>query len=335
MNRFYLIAGIAVISICLGCEPIEERCAFTPDVSGIELEVSIESYESILPGITTKAELVDFFSANADLRDLFFNRSAYPSDSAFINELFHRFTSPHIDTLLQATQQVFGDKAGLKEQLHTAFSNMKYYYPEFTVPKIKTIITGMETDILVSDTLVIIGLDHYLGPDSKYKLINMYEYMARRYQKNFIVPSMMLLYGIDERYNKIDPTDQTALADMIAYGKAYHFAKQMLPCVPDSVFIGYTSQEIQGAKQNEDLIWKRFVEDQVFFSTSHIIKQRYLSERPRTLEVGEKCPGRIGTWVGWQVVKKYAEAHPDVTLVQLMETLSAQEIFKSSGYRPL
>ncbi len=41
---------------------------------------------------------------------------------------------------------------------------------------------------------------------------------------------------------------------MIAYGKAYYFAKHMIPCLPDSVFIGYTSDEIKGARENEDLI---------------------------------------------------------------------------------
>ena len=129
----------------------------------------------------------------------------------------------------------------------TAFSNLKYYYPDFTPPKIQTIITGLESDLFVSDSLILIGLDYYLGAQGKYKP-NMYDYMLRRYEKNFIVPSVMLLYGIDERYNKTDLNDRTVLSDMITYGKAYHFAKHMLPCVRDSIFIGYTRQEIEWSK---------------------------------------------------------------------------------------
>ncbi len=43
--------------------------------------------------------------------------------------------------------------------------------------------------------------------------------------------------GIDGGRNKTDPADKTVLADMVAYGKSFYFAKRMLPCVADSVFV--------------------------------------------------------------------------------------------------
>ncbi|MEQ8425916.1 MAG: gliding motility lipoprotein GldB, partial [Cyclobacteriaceae bacterium] len=248
--------------------------------------------------------------------------------------LFGRFTNPYFDSLLIDTHKVFGDLSDLKEELKQAFTNIKYYYPDFQPPKIQTVISGLETDIFVSDSLVIIGLDYYLGPGARYKP-NMYDYLLRRYQKNFIVPSVMLLYGIDSRFNKTNLEDRTVLADMISYGKTYYFAKQMLPCVPDSVFIGYTEEEMNGSRENSDLIWKRLVEDEVFYSTSHLIKQKYIAERPKTLEVGEKCPGRIATWVGWEVVKTYMSSHENVSLPELMANPNAGEIFNESRYKPL
>ena len=124
------------------------------------------------------------------------------------------------------------------------------------------------------------------------------------------------------------------LAEMISYGKAYYFAKQMNPCVPDSVLIGYTSDEIRGSRSNENLIWSRLIEDQVLFSTSAQDKQKYIIERPKTLEVGEKCPGRIGQWVGWRMVQMYHENHPDKTLPDIMKDSDAQQMFKESGYKP-
>lgn len=311
----------------------EEKCAFIPDTQPAEADVMIESLEAQLPAIQTKKELVDFFSNHPAIRDHFFSREGYPNDSAFINILYNRFTSPHIDTLLMETQSVFGDLSGLKTEFSMAFANLKYYYPDFKVPKIQTIISGLETDLLVSDTLIVVGLDYYLGNGARYRP-NMYEYMQRRYTKEFIVPSVLLLYGIDERFNKTQLTDKTVLADMIAYGKAYYFAKHMLPCVPDSTFIGYTKEEMQGARENEDLVYVRLVENEVLYSTSHQIKQKYIAERPKTLEVGEKCPGRIGTWVGWRIIDTFAERHPEMTLVEMMNLTNAEKIFKEAKYRP-
>ena len=326
---------LAITAFLAGCKNgDEEKCAFIPDTSGKKVTVKVEQLEDSVTRFSSKEELVGFFSRNTVLRDVFFNRNAYPDDSVFINELYTRFNNPYFDSLLIDTHQVFGDLRGLKDELNEAFTNLAYYYPHVKTPKVKTVITGLESDIFVSDSLIIIGLDYYLGPGARYKP-NMYDYMLRRYRKNFIVPSIMLLYGIDGQFNKTNLEDRTVLADMISYGKSYYFAKQMLPCVPDSVLIGYTAEELKGSRENSDLIWKRLVQDEVFYSTSHLIKQKYIAERPKTLEVGEKCPGRIATWVGWEVVKKYMAGHSGVGLPQLMQNPSAKEIFSESGYKPM
>src|ERR1041385_3853711 len=272
------------------------KCAFTPDTKDIQINLQWESLEDSLPAITTKEQLKGFLTRHADIHELFLGRADFPSDTTFVNERFRNLTNPHIDTLLMETHRVFGDASKLKQEFTQAFANLKYYYPDFQPPKIKTMITGFEKDVYMSDTLVIVGLDYYLGPDAKYKILNLYDYMRRRYHPGFIVPSVMLLYGIDSKYNKSKPEDRTMLAEMISYGKAYYFAKSMVPCTPDSVLIGYTSEEINGSRANEGLIWSRLIEDQVLFSTSAQDKQKFIIERPKTLEVGEKCPGRIGQW---------------------------------------
>ncbi|HEY5690072.1 MAG TPA: gliding motility lipoprotein GldB [Cyclobacteriaceae bacterium] len=323
------------IFILAGCEnKLEEECAFIPETPSIQIDLNIEELQDSVVNLASKEKLVGFFSRNTPMRDVFFNRQGYPNDSVFVNELYGRFNNPYFDSLLIDTKQVFGDLSELRNQLKEAFSNLKYYYPDFQPPRIQTVITGLESDIFVSDSLIIIGLDYYLGANARYKP-NMYEYMQRRYQKNFIVPSILLLYGIDESFNKTNLEDRTVLADIIAYGKTYYFAKQMLPCVADSLFIGYTKAEMEGSRANTDLIWKRLVEDEVFYATSHLVKQKYIAERPKTLEVGEKCPGRIATWVGWEIVKKYMKEHEKVSLPQLMANPNANEIFQQSRYKPL
>jgi len=329
-----LAVFLIFILVLAGCSSdVEEKCAFIPDTKDISIELEIEHLEDSLPAITSKQQLVDFLARHITLRDFVFSRSSYPSDSVFINELYARFSNPHIDTLLFETKKVFGDGAYLESEFRTAFENMKYYYPGFQIPKIQLVITGLETDLFVTDSLIVVGLDYYLGKNARYKP-NMYEYMLRRYQKNFIVPSVMLLYGIDTRYNKTDLSDRTVLADMITYGKAYYFAKHMMPCVADSVFIGYTAEEIAGARANQDMIWKRLVEDEAFFDTSAETKQRYIAERPKTHEVGDQAPGRIGTWVGWQIFNSYASRKPDLTLPEIMKVKDARLIFNQSRYRP-
>jgi len=235
--------------------------------------------------------------------------------------------------LLQETHSVFGRGQELKEQFTAAFKNIKYYYPAFNPPKIQTIISGLETDVIASDSLVIIGLDYFLGSGAQFRP-NMYKYMLRRYNKDFVAPSVVLLFGISDRFNKTNVNDNSVLSDMVAYGKAYAFTKKMLPCTSDSILIGYTQNETQSVLYNEGKIWKKMIEDQVLFSTSHIIKQKYISERPKTIEISAQCPGRIGMWMGWRIVNRYLE-ETGKKLPDLMREADAQKIFKESKYRAL
>jgi hypothetical protein len=311
----------------------EEVCVFQPKITS-PVTLDFEALQDSFANISSKDDLVKLLTRHTAVRDFMFRREEYPNDSTYINELYERFTNPHLDTLLMETKRVFGDGSSLKDQFEEAFSNLNYYYPDFKAPKIQTVITGLlGTDLLVTDSLIVVSLDFFLGEGAKYRP-KMYEYLLRKYDPNDIVPSCMLIYGIGNRFNKNQLSDQTVLADMIAYGKAFYFAKHMLPCVADSVFIWYTPQEINGSRKNEDMIWARFIDSQVLFATSKKVKQDYLGERPVTIQVGEKCPGRIGQWVGWRIINKYAETHPDITLPELMASDDAQKLFKESRYKP-
>lgn len=311
----------------------QDECVTVPDTGGMRVDFEFVSLEDEIASFTSKDELVAFLTEHAVMRDYLFDRRSYPDDSVFINTLYRRFTHPSFDTLLLETRRIFGDLNELKSQFAEAFTNIKYYYPDFQPPRVETVITGIETDLVVTDTLIIVSLDYYLGKDGAYRP-QLYEYLLTRYEPEDIVPSCLLIFGIGDRFNKTTLEDRTVLADMIAYGKSFYFAKHMLPCIPDSTLIWYSSEEIEGARKFEHLIWARLVEDQVLYSTSHIVNQRFLGERPKTLEVGEECPGRIAQWVGWQIVKKYMDSHPDVTLPQLMEMADAQTLFNESRYKP-
>ncbi len=333
MTVSFLLAFVAVTLLLSSCGEEKEKCAFIPETSAISIDLEFESLADKLMNLSSKEQLVKLLDKHTVLRDSFFRRDQYPSDSVFVSELYKRFTNPHIDTLLGEVKRIFGDERDLKLEFEEAFKNLKYYYPEARIPKIETVISGLDNDMFVSDSLIIVSLDYYLGSAAKYRPA-MYDYLLRQYNKENIVPSCMMLYGIDSKFNATNPEDKTVLADMIAYGKSYYFAKQMIPCTPDSVFIGYTAEEIQGAQKNQDLIWARFIEDKLLFATNYRMKQKYLGDRPKTVEVGADCPGRIAQWVGWEIVKKYMETHPEISLPQLMRNENADKIFKESRYKP-
>lgn len=316
--------------------PILLSCGKTggnqPDISTIKIDVKVKRLEQELFSMTGKNEIKKFLQDYPGLSQHFFQIDQYPHDSILVNSLHKLVTDPHIDTLYNETQEVFGNFAKIEAQFAQAFRYIKYYYHDFEEPEIQTIITGFGRDLFVSDSLIIVGLDFYLGENATYRPLEIPNYILQRYSQEYIVPSCILL--MSQKYNSLNPKDNTMLADMIYYGKSFYFADKVLPDVADTIIIGYTAKEFQDVNDNQNIVWAHFIENELLYEKSHFIKKKYVEERPKTLEIGNQAPGRIGVWLGWEIIKRFMEENPQITLPQLMEIDDAQRIFTQSKYKP-
>ena len=142
-----------------------------------------------------------------------------------------------------------------------------------------------------------------------------------------------IVFALSDKYNATNRADQTMLADMVYYGKGYVFTKTMLPDVADSLIIGYSDRQLTETFNAQDIVWGHFIDNQLIYQTNPAIKGRYLNERPFTAEIGQRCPGAIGRWVGWRIVGRYHDEHDDVTITDLMRNSDARQIFEQSGYK--
>jgi len=249
-----------------------------------------------------------------------------------VEDMYELYNNPTLKTFGAEVENYWGDMQVQKNDLTTMFRFMKYYLKDFKEPKVYTMYSGlMKQDISFSDSAIVVSLDWYMGPKATYKP-DIYKYMLNRYDKPYMIP--MMAQGISTKFNKNDIADETLLAEMIYFGKAHYFVERVLPDLPDSLNIGYTSKEMLAVDANLPLIWGHFIDRKILFETSRKIVEQYTGEGPFVNEISNDCPGRIGRWLGWQIVRKYMNEHPEVTLQQLMDEKDAAKIFKLSGYKP-
>lgn len=321
------------ITLCLAilltsCQ--KEKCAINPEIAKIPIDVEIIRLEEKMFQLESVDEAIAFLNKYPEFSENFLDRSQYPRDSILAGRMVALRNDPHIDTLYREARETFGDMEDIKAEFEMAFRHIAYYFPGFKTPKIYTTITGMGNDLFVSPQMIVIGLDFFLGEKAAYRPADFPDYILKRYRKEYIAPSAVLL--LSDQFNNTNHENKTMLADMVHYGKAYYFLKQMMPCTPDSLIIGYTGQELTDARENSGIIWANFIQNELLFETSHIMKNKFLGERPKTIEIGSRCPGRIGVWVGWEIVKKYMEKTDD-NLPNLMKNADSQQIFSMSKYR--
>jgi hypothetical protein len=80
-------------------------------------------------------------------------------------------------------------------------------------------------------------------------------------------------------------------------------------------------------------VWDLFVQNNFLQTTDNNIIKNYIGDSPKTQELGEAAPGNIGSFAGWQIVKKYAQKNPKLSLQQLMDT-DVETIFQEAKYKP-
>ena len=335
MRSFFSNCSFLLTSLFAGllfsCQ--SNDCRPTPDISDIEVDLELVRWDKALFETQSKQEIQSLLQEYPDFTQQYLHLADYPSDSVLADQYYQLITNPAIDTLYQQTQQAFGDLSSLESAFEEAFRLVKYYYPAFSPPTIYTAFTGLGTtgdDLLVNDSMIVVSLEFFIGPSANYRP-QTHEYILKRYRPQFIVPSTLLL--LSNKFNVTDLADQSLLAEMIFYGKSYHFVQQMMPCLPDSTLFGYTSAQSTAVENNKKLIWSHFVDNELLFKNDQTTKTRYLGDRPSTVEINAKIPGQIGRWLGWQIVQAYADK-TDAPLPQLMQNKQAQEIFRLATYKP-
>jgi hypothetical protein len=307
-----------------------------PDVSNIDVKIDIERADKKLINAKSKQEIYDYMRQNRRLAVDGLSLDYYPNEQVFIESLWLLAESKKSDTIQEKIDKAYGDLSALKKDLGQAFKYVKYYYPDFKVPKIYTVNTGFGVSIVLNDSILVIGLDYFLGRYSRYRPSGpdrepLPAYILRNYQPENVTHQVIKL--LSRKYVKISD-DQSLLNEMIAGGKTMVFCKYMQPYAPDSLIIEYTSKQINACHDNAHLIWGYFVENKLFYDATRQSKTKYIQERPFVSDISQDCPGRIGYWVGWQIVDAYMQKKPEQTLQSVMNETDHQKLFQESRYKP-
>ena len=235
--------------------------------------------------------------------------------------------------LFQEVGNAFRSFEEEEEGLEILFKHIKYYFPEYEVPKVITVTNDVDYNnrIILTDSLLFISLDNYLGSQHKY-YGGFQRYVAQSLDRNFLVSDVASAFA---KQVVPRPRDRTFLARMVYFGKELFLKDKLMPSVEERRRIGFSAEEMDWANANEEPMWRNFIENEYLYSTDTKLNQRFLEPAPFSkfgLELDNESPGRLGRYVGWQIVRAFMENNT-VSLKQLM-TLPAEEIFKKSNYKP-
>ncbi len=294
--------------------------------------------EAEIENIPIDVEVVRFDKkfASASPEDLPRLKEEFP---AFFPQQYHDsiWVQKMTDTLQEQLEseviKTFPTETELRETLVPLFQHIKYYFPKFKTPRVVATTSDVDyrNKVILADSLLIIALDTYLGSDHRfYQGID--RYIAKEMKPSQIGPDVAAVYA--RQFIK-PPNSPSFLSQIIYYGKMLYLKDIWLPHIPDYGKIGYSPEEYQWAEENEQYMWRYFVEKELLYSTDRKLGARFINPAPFSkfyLEIDNESPGMLGRYLGWKIVRAYMD-HSNSSVQQLMVT-PADEIFNNSKYKP-
>ncbi|MCK0122823.1 gliding motility lipoprotein GldB [Gelidibacter sp. F2691] len=315
-NAAFLIVLLLFFSACKNDNQLEN------EISKIDVDVTIERFDLAY----ADAEPKDLPKLKQDYPFLFSERIP---DSVWVERMQ--------DTLQQElsgeVKSTFSNFSKEEDAIVSLFQHLKYYDPSFKEPRVITVTSDVDyrNKTIVTDTIVLISLDTYLGADHHF-YEGIQKFLTQNMKRSQIVSDLAANYA--EQYILQDkPT--TLLDDMVYFGKQLYFKDKMIPFTSDADKIGYTEAQLAWAGENESEIWRYFIERELLFSTDNTLASRFIADAPFSkfyLELDSESPGRLGQYIGWQIVRAYMNTN-NVPFMEMLQK-NADEIFNNSKFKP-
>lgn len=309
------------IALCVFFLSCDQKSKIEKAVEEIPVDIKVERFDKVFFETQpkdlgkVKKEYPFFFPAGND-------------DSVWLEKM----QNPLWRELYTEVQKKYGDFEPVRKEFNSLFQHIEYYFPKTKTPKVITIISEMDYNnkAIYADSLVIVSLELYLGKEHKfYQFPN---YIKENFEEKQIMPDVVSSFSI----KKIAPiTDKNLVTKMVYYGKQLYLKDVLLPGYTDADKIGYTPEQIKWCEENESYMWRYFIEKEMLYSDDAKLTTRFINTAPFSkfyLEIDNDSPGRVGTWIGWQIVRSYMKNN-DVSVEQLLQA-NAKEIFEKSKYKP-
>lgn len=314
------------------------------DVSNIPVEVKIERFDHDLDDMNKKPMATQALYLQRKYGNFYqdFIERILPlgsiKDSAYFPKLRAVLNNKAYKDVQHEVDSIYPNMDKQDAELTDAFRRIKYYFPKKELPKVYAYFSGFQVQKSIGDGYFAIGLDMFLGADSKFypSLIKVLpRYISRRFTPDNITPRVVEAIVREDMYPEPEK-DKTLLDKMIYNGKIMYFMDQVLPDVADTTKIGYTAAQLKWCEDFKSNIWGYFLEENLLYESDDQKTQKFVGEAPFTPGLGERNESapKLGIWTGWQIVRQYMEKNPNITLPQLMTIDDPQKILNGSKYRP-
>ena len=321
--KFSLKPGLLFLLVVISVLSCKNDSELEDNIARINTDIQIERFDKLFSEVTSE-----------NLPNL---KTAYPfmfsekyQDSFWIDKKSDTLQVQ----LFHEVDKAFSNISDTELEIESLFNHLIYYFPQFSVPRVITVTNDVDyrNKVIVTDSIVVVALDTYLGRNHDfYGAIP--KYLRENLTKEQLVVDLAGAYAEKHTYH---PQRKTLLDEMVYYGKLLYFKQLVIPFKTEAELIGYTDDDLDWSIANESYIWRYLIERELLYSTDSKLPGRFINPAPFSKffleEIDTNSPGRLGQYIGWQIIKAYMENN-DVNL-NAMLIANTEDIFNNSKFKP-
>lgn len=340
--KFFLL--IIILSSFFSCKKEKKKYDITISESKKNaVEIKILRFDRAIASLKKEDfenRIIDIQKEYPDMFKLFvegITMAGKVSDNSYVKRLKPFIMNPSTQELYAIVNSSYPDLKPWEKEISKAFLHVNHYFPKDTVPEIYSMVSNFAYSAISYEHMLVLSLDFFIGADFKYDLDpTLYPRYIRKYmKKDYMVSELMKAY-FELRFPEEQYSGKDLLSQMIYKGKRLFYLDLMMPKTEDTIKIQYSKKQLEWAKRYEGMIWNQIITNNVLFSSEDLKVSRYLNEAPFTNAPGmpQDTPPRIAEWIGWQIVRKFADQFKDQGLEKVFSEKNAQIILSASGYKP-
>lgn len=329
---------IYMISLTLFLSSCNKSNRFEIDTTKNRVNVKIQRFDKDLISLdSTNSEpaLAKLYKSYAQFLPVYTAEvlNVDAKDTAAIRQLFMKYNSDKTFSKVNKTVlEKFNDISDIENTVSESYTYIRHYFPEVKLPEIYFFVSGFNRSVLMNDKFIALGTDLYLGSDyPAYKDLS-YDYLLVNMRRESVATD--LVSATLFRMFVMDSSKDRLLDNMIFRGKVMYLLSVFMPNEKPEDLMGYTPEQWKWCKSYKKEIWGTIIENKDLFSTNMLLISKYMNDAPFTAPVSQDSPGRLGTWLGWQIVDSYMRKNQNIGLKNLMDENNYQKILEESGFKP-
>jgi hypothetical protein len=292
--------------------------------NNLDVNVKIERFEDL------------FFNNSSEDLSLLKDEYSFLFPSQYNNQVWLDKQNDSLQReIFYQVKKRFNDFSKQKKEIESFYFNYKKLDSNYVIPRIITLTTDVDfrKNIILTDSLLLLGLDNYLGTDH-YFYNSFPKYISSNFEIDYLIIDIANSYAFNYT-NKFKISNYTFIDKLIYEGKLLYFMKMMLPNYSDNQLLKYSDNQFLWAQNNEKEIWINFIENEYLFSSDSQLESRFLNLAPFSkfyLSIDNDSPSMIGKYIGFQIVNTFMQNY-NFSINELME-LESMYIYNNSKYKP-